>query len=306
MKSLELEQIEINDKPVYIFEDHSLAFKAWHKIKQNLGDTPYVISLDHHTDTRRALNHFSFYNWVNTHNNHSPQDGYYERVLKTYLYSLDTNNEEQIDSFLLKLKHDEHIDAAIKLGIISHSISIQWSEFSGTSSIEEGLWHLNDWKNYIGKVSSSELQELMNNRSPYPEPPYNYNLPENKMFIIGYPKCECPKSPHDEICHKNMYDNALESSFLAKQLEIVNNLQDNLNRSGLQTSGFILDIDLDYFHTINSVSPSDRETFSWLVKNSLAISIAKESICVDMLKCEGENIDSNYLLKKLLVLIAEC
>lgn len=306
MKSLEIQQIEINKKPIYIFEDHSLAFKVWLKIKKENITSPYVISLDHHTDTLRALNNSAFSSWVNAYKNYNLHDGYYESFLKTHLYSLDCNSEEQVNLFLLKLKHDEHIDAAIKLGIITHSISIQWSDSSGTSSVEEETWRSNDWRNQVGKVSMLELQELINNQPQYPEPPYNYNLPEDRMFVIGYPNCECPKSPHDEICFKNMYDKALESSFLTKKLEVIENLQNNINQRGLQPFEFILDIDLDYFHTIKSISPSDKEAFSWLVKNSLAISIAKESICVNMLQCEGENINSEYLLNELLRLISEC
>lgn len=303
MKSLQIDYLEINNKPIYIFEDHSLAFKAWLNIKKTSDILPFVISLDHHTDTRRALNRISSETWVTSQGNYNMDSEYYKKFLQTHLYSLDHFDEEQMNTFLLNLAHDEHIDAAIKMGIISHSISIQWDNFLGTSSIEQDEWRSKDWKNQIGKIPMSELQELITNPIAYPEPPFNYNLPENKMFIIGYPNCECPKSQHDEICDKYMYDKALESSFLNKQLEIVENLHNNINQRGLQPFEFILDIDLDYFHTVKSVSPNDRETFAWLVKNSLGITIAKESRCVDMLKCEGEIIDSNYLLSKVLELI---
>jgi hypothetical protein len=306
VKSLEIDRLEINSKPVYIFENHSLAFKVWLNIKQTSGILPFVISLDHHTDTVKALSKSAFYEWNNTYNNYSPEDGHHDRYLNTHLYSLDLSNEEQVNSLLLKLAHDEHIDAAIKMGIISHSISIQWQNFSGTSSIEQDEWHLKHWRNQINNLSPLELGKLMRNPIPYPEPPFNYKLPENKMFIIGYPNCECPKSPHDEICDKHMYDNALESSFLDRQLNIVENLQENINQRGLQPFEFILDIDLDYFHTVKSVSPKNREKFSWLVRNSLGITIAKESACVDSLKCEGENINSEYLLRELLKLIEKC
>ncbi|WP_434277419.1 hypothetical protein [Acinetobacter sp. CE-15] len=306
MKSLEIQQEKINDKPIYIFEDHSLAFKVWYELKKQKGLLPYVISLDHHTDTMDALRFFASCERNRDRANPSYNESYLEKIQKEHLYPVDLEDRDAMNCLVIKLNHDEHIDAAIKLGIISHSISIQWSDSSGTSSVEEEIWRSKDWRNQVEKVSMLELQELINNPPQYPEPPYNYNLPEDRMFIIGYPNCECPKSPHDEICYKNMYDKALESSFLTKQLEIVGNLQKNINQRGLQPFEFILDIDLDYFHTIKSISPSDKEAFSWLVKNSLAISIAKESICVNMLQFEGENINSEYLLNELLRLISEC
>ena len=68
--------------------------------------------------------------------------------------------------------------------------------------------------------------------------------------------------------------------------------------------GYILDIDLDYFHTQKSISPHNQFFFSKLVKESVAITIAKESRCVLDLRTDGEEITSKSLLKDLLDHIA--
>lgn len=73
--------------------------------------------------------------------------------------------------------------------------------------------------------------------------------------------------------------------------------------SGLGTinnNKYILDIDLDYFQTKKSITPSTTAVFYKLIRNSIAITIARECSCVESCRLEGETIDCNYLLEKLL------
>lgn len=49
--------------------------------------------------------------------------------------------------------------------------------------------------------------------------------------------------------------------------------------TGIQSIGdtpFVLDIDLDYFRSIKSLSPEDTTTFYCLIRDSVAITIATE------------------------------
>lgn len=63
---------------------------------------------------------------------------------------------------------------------------------------------------------------------------------------------------------------------------------------------YILDIDLDYFHTRKSINPATSAIFYNLIRNSLAVTIAKECSCVELCRLKGETIDCAYLLDKLL------
>lgn len=65
---------------------------------------------------------------------------------------------------------------------------------------------------------------------------------------------------------------------------------------------YVLDVDLDYFHTRKAIAPDDPLIFLWLVRNAVAVTIATEPGCI---KCrrEGETLDSEYLLFHLKTLI---
>ena len=66
------------------------------------------------------------------------------------------------------------------------------------------------------------------------------------------------------------------------------------------TQDYILDIDLDYFHTLKSIQPDNCDTIYSLIRNAKIITIAKEPICVDNLKYGNEQINSELLLDALL------
>ena len=94
------------------------------------------------------------------------------------------------------------------------------------------------------------------------------------MFIVG-------PSHFDRLSTDDgIYDLALEDEFLENQFNIVKNMHENSGLPDIGSGGYILDIDLDYFHTQKSISPDSQVFFNNLVKNSVAITIAKESRCV--------------------------
>ena len=299
MKSLIIEEIEINEKPIYIFEDHSLAFKAWLDIKNKSKITPFVVTLDHHTDTRKPLCNFGAKEKMQSKEIISFEESY-NRTLEIHFKKLNIDDEAEVNDFLVKLHHDEHISSAIQKGIINYSISIQWDDNSGTYSVEEDECHnqptltdlMGEFGFEEGKIKYSELKVL-------PAPPFNYVMPDNKMFIVGY--AHFSRLGIDD----GIYSLALDDEFLINQFNIVSNMTKNSGLPYLSECGYILDIDLDYFHTQKAVSPNKISFFSDLVKNAIAITIAKESGCVLDLREEGEVITSETLLTDLLRKINE-
>ena len=65
---------------------------------------------------------------------------------------------------------------------------------------------------------------------------------------------------------------------------------------------YILDIDLDVFHTVASIEPKDASTFHRLIRGALAITIATEAECVEELWHEEEEakLAAGDLLSRLL------
>ena len=67
----------------------------------------------------------------------------------------------------------------------------------------------------------------------------------------------------------------------------------------LESQPYILDIDLDAFHSRQAIEPADRTTFYRLIRNAVAITVATEAECVDELKFDGEEIDTDFLQARL-------
>ena len=186
MKSLEIQSLEINNKSIYIFEDHSLAFKAWLNIRNRIDGQSFVITLDHHTDTHQPLCYFSASEKYKSDEVISYED-FYERIIQTHFENLDLYDEHEVNSFVMKLHYDEHISSAIQKEIITHSISIQWDHNSGTQSIEENEYDKQPTlKDLYTQFGFEEGKQKYSDLQPAPIPPFSYKLPANRMFIVGY------------------------------------------------------------------------------------------------------------------------
>lgn len=99
-------------------------------------------------------------------------------------------------------------------------------------------------------------------------------------------------------------DELLEDGFLAKYFSDLSKKSCLIHEDATLISPYILDIDLDYFTSKKSVLPQNVNIFSKLVQNAEIITIAKESNCVKC--CSKGKVDSEYLLKELLLLLKRC
>ncbi|MCM1430722.1 MAG: hypothetical protein NC124_19915 [Clostridium sp.] len=78
---------------------------------------------------------------------------------------------------------------------------------------------------------------------------------------------------------------------MAEKMIILSRMCPNIiSAEGEIKCDYILDIDLDYFHTMKSIDPSTKKIFSQLVKSAKAITIAKEPVCVEIVE-KRENSD---------------
>lgn len=114
----------------------------------------------------------------------------------------------------------------------------------------------------------------------------------------------CNKESHDDDCSIIHWNQAIESILLQHKLSLMNDVKSNLVVNNIITENYILDIDLDYFHTIQSIHPKDTEVFYKLIRNASMITIATEPFYVNEWKNMGHELDDNfnseYLLNQLL------
>ena len=128
-----------------------------------------------------------------------------------------------------------------------------------------------------------------------------YEDPENHIFVISH-DCfiGCTRMPHNDDCvaeHGNMI---IESAYLDDQLARGAEMSRCVGIDHLETRPYILDIDLDAFHSQQAIEPVDPLTFYRLIRNAVAITIATEAECVEELKFDDEPINANMLLDQVL------
>jgi hypothetical protein len=278
----------INDKDVFIVRDHHHALLPWSIVRTKHEKAPILISLDHHTDSRPAyLSHMFHVHGEDNVNN---------EALRVQLVSeLDYSEENSVKAAIQKLRHDEHIHAATLSDVISIAFVIQLMDSTGTASEEHKQYMEDRFGN--GFPWNDDVEE--------PKPPFTFKVPNNGIFIIPtlcLPWCE--RMPHNDECQKVLYDSVLEDAFLEEKIREGNEMAVFANIQDIEKQSYILDIDLDYFHTRKAVKPNAIEVFSRLVRNASAITIALEPSCVENLSIEGENLSSEYLLEKIMGHIA--
>lgn len=269
-------------KDVYVVDDHHRAQAPWALVRRQLGQAPNLITIDHHTDVYEAfLGHAHLETWES--------GGDALALARELVKDIDWRDDQSLLWAIERLHHDEHIDAATMSGILNYAFCIQLSDSGGNPSIEEQAY-------------DADRQERSPQPPTLPSPcrPMTYEDPENHIFVISH-DCAigCNRMPHNDDCvveHGNMI---IESIYLDDQLARGAEMSRCVGIDHLEAQPYILDIDLDAFHSRQAIEPVDRTTFYRLIRNAVAITVATEAECVDELKFDGEAIDADFLLARL-------
>lgn len=253
------------EKDVAIVQHHHEVLESWCRASgQN------VIHLDYHTDSHSALLYYSYYEARKRlgAENHPQASKMQQKIVdeEIALYQ----KTKDIRRVIKLLRNDEHIDFAVRTGIISRSFALA----------KEDGYNFNSNEN----VFSIERQ--------YPE--YRHQK------IMEYcPTCVpgCQRTPHNDACSIDVaassIDDAVLRTAISKFIQYEPNLLDN----------FILDIDCDYFTSAKSLTPSSMSVFQDLIKRSTLVTIALEPDFVRMCRLEHETITSDVICSRILSII---
>lgn len=260
-----MKTMTIGKKEVGIVESHQDVLRLWREYHINTDHRPYLITFDTHTDNKPAMN------------------------LNLEKGDISLLNNKWLQEICATIKNDEQIDTAIKLQLIKKAIIIS---FNGSSDIPNSIEMCNySWRDAM-------IKELMG-EEPVPIPNRPYSYPNSDIYVIGY-DCfiGCTRKPHTEECEKPKFDQAIETIFLESRFERINEMIPGFTDDRhIVTEKYILDIDLDYFHTIKSLNPDNPELFYNLIRNAETITIAKESNYIDT---TFDELDSELLLRRLI------
>lgn len=266
-QKLDCQKRDINGKSVFVFESHETALLPWAEYRRSLSKPPLLLTLDHHTDTREA-----FTNELSRDEQIREMD--VEQIIERSVSEarkIDYNSETSVATAVQRLKNDEHIDAAIQSGILNAAFVICYSETQGTTSEEESYY-----ASTCDRFSDNYQPERT--RKPLPPRPHKYEIPYGRIFIIGSSRgfnWDTTLCTGVNILRK--WYSALESKWLSAKLSFADEMIRYLGVSNLIDENFILDIDLDYFHSERSLSPNDCSTFHNLIRRAGIITIARET-----------------------------
>lgn len=216
-----------------IVEEHHHVLEFWEKYKGY-----NVITLDSHKDT---MNCFCDYLGNNPQNTR-------EELINRYI-----NDNMNISEVIKILRHDEHIDFAIKSKMINKVFAIAYV-------FDEKYENSNTFH----KEDLGASQNIYNN-----EPIIQYNNRNYLNSIYDYENNKYPPESQEVFIRKH----ALSNEVLDDAVNFFKAIEPNC------LDKYILDIDLDYICTIYAFD-TDLTTFKNLIKNAAAITIAKESNCV--------------------------
>lgn len=160
---------------------------------------------------------------------------------------------------LKRLCNDEHIDFALQTGIISDAV-------------------------IFSLMGAGVCRDYANSKICYIDPCCT---------------SKCSKNSHGDECQIDAYDKVIEGEELLNKLNQINKFIPGFFISDRVNKKFILDIDLDCFHTKKSINPVDMSLFYYLVNNAEIVTIATEGYYVELEK-RDDDINEKYLLEKLL------
>jgi len=254
----------IGGKDVYTVESHHHVLEAWAEIRRRLPIAPRLISLDQHTD---CLEPFLRHVYAQS-GTVDPHPDAQNAARMTLVNSINFLDESTVKRAVELLWNDEHMQAATRSGILDLALVLSF-EGTATESEEE--------KEYEQKYPYWS-RRFRNDVPPLPDRPHQYLLPESRIFIVPTGcRVGCTASPHDDNCHYLLSNEVLDAPFLNRQLEWAGEMAASIGISDFLAGPYILDVDLDFFHTDLSLKPKDPSAFHSLIREATAITIAIEA-----------------------------
>lgn len=279
------EHFSIKGKDVYVVDDHHKVLAAWTLIRRKMEPPPNLITIDHHTDTYEAF--LGYAHWEAYEGRVADQEAF--RLAQ--IADINWRDDESVNKAVSNLKHDEHIDTATCSGVLENAFCIQLSDSEATPSIEQLAFDKSMEENWPNPPTE-----------PKPVRPMSYAQATNRIYALPF-DCfiGCQAKPHNDECHAKHSDEIIESQYLDDQLQRGAEISRCIGLTDLEAAPYILDIDLDAFHSRRAITPEDTSTFYRLIKNAVAITIATEAECVEDLWLNNDDqMTADELLNELL------
>lgn len=241
-------------KRVYVAVCHHHVIREWFRYREC---GMHLLSFDFHTDFLEAF--------IKKAGDPAANHAYSQVRHKLYL---DKHIPcENVDAAVSDLKNDEHIDFAIRSGMIERAF----------------VFSHNDWNRDGVLVVPSRKRQIT--------PP--------RRGIVSYSEAGHPmiNPPYDDSQMAKM-------AKLVTSDEVLEDVLKTFCECGFDQANYILDFDCDFIRDREAMSHGQFQTLKHLINSAKAITIAEEPYCVD--ECSGHALTSNEIEDWLLRLIQDC
>lgn len=115
---------------VCVVEQHHEVLTAWARLRRRLDAPPAVLTLDHHTDVLPAFGRFA--------------EGD-EAIRQREIAAFDYRSDESVEAALTRLRHDEHIDLALRGDVIASCRIVAHENFTEPAHPAMSVYVAPDW-----------------------------------------------------------------------------------------------------------------------------------------------------------------
>lgn len=283
-------------KRVYIVWSHHHAIKEWFRYRE-LG--LHLLSFDYHTDFHQAFLRSSctssqaqFGVRPYTIENHN-------LVLKKHIGCRD---EDALEVAVNELRNDEHIDFAIRSGMIKRAFVFSCA----SSSFKDGrvlevpaappIEMIDDHVQMMMKLNSLAPKVLKEAREG--EEDLSTDILVGKSVEVGIVSFSEFRHPLLEGKDES------ESARLVTTDGVLNEVLETFREQGFNKDNYILDIDCDFIRDRGAMVHEQFKTLEELIKGAKAITIAREPDCVR--ECSGQTLSYEDVEGWLVELIKGC
>lgn len=272
-------------KRVYISWSHHHVIREWFRYS---GCGIHLLSFDYHTDFHEAF----------IKKSGTPSDNFtcsskrYNFYLKKHIPCND------IEAAIKDLKYDEHIDFALRSGMIKKAFV-----FSSDEYVDEGRVLT------VPPIEMSEEQvqfvEFMRNFAPTVvknSPCHDDNISHDgyaetriEYGIVSFPECRHPLL---------MANDELQKAKHVTTDDVLNEVIKTFGKQGFDQSNYILDFDCDFIRDRDAMAHRQLQTLKELIRGAKSITIAREPGCVH--ECSGGTLDYEEIETWFVGLIQDC
>ena len=103
---------------IRVVEEHHHALAEWARYRRGCAEAPALLTFDHHTDTLPAFGRFT-------------AD---EAERRRLIAAFDYRDDASVEAALARLRHDEHIDLALRGGVVSRAVIIAHAVHPGCAN----------------------------------------------------------------------------------------------------------------------------------------------------------------------------